>query len=78
MTRYHYIKKMTYFRYRLHMLSYNKSTKMADCYLSDFKKNVPFPPFKYPDGRIMAYTYAEAWENICKAMRTIEGLEDLK
>jgi hypothetical protein len=51
---------------------------MADCYLSDFKKNVSFPPFKYPDGRIMAYTYAEAWENICKAMRTIEGLEDLK
>lgn len=78
MTRYHYIKKTAYLRYRLHMLPCNKSANTADCYFSDYNKNIQIPPFKHPDGRITAYTYAEAWENICKVMRTIEGLEDLE
>ena len=71
MTRYHYIKKFIYLRYRLSQLDCTDHVK--DIRYSVCNNFVPYPPFK--NG---AQTYQEAWDKICEVMRTIEGLENLK
>ena len=72
MTRYHYIKKLMYLQYRLTMLA-----SSANCYCdtrySKWNSLVLYPPFE--NG---AKTYQEAWDRTCEAMRSIDGLEDLK
>lgn len=72
MTRYHYIKKLMYLEYRLGMLASSKNY----CYDTPYSKwnsMVLYPPFE--NG---AKTYQEAWDRTCEAMRSIDGLEDLK
>lgn len=72
MTRYHYIKKLMYLQYRLLMLP-NSINRHYETSYAKFNSRVPYPPFA--NG---AQTYQEAWDLICKSLRSIEGLEDLK
>ena len=72
MTRYHYIKKLMYLQYRLLMLDSSKNYYYDTSY-AKWNSMVPHPPFA--NG---AQTYQEGWDLICKALRSIEGLEDLK
>ena len=72
MTRYHYIKKLMYLQYRLTMLP-TTTNRHYDTSYDKFNSSVPHPPFA--NG---AQTYQEAWDLICKSVRSIEGLEDLK
>lgn len=72
MTRYHYIKKSMYLQYRLSMLP-TATNRNYDTYYAKWNSLVPYPPFA--NG---AETYQESWDIICKAFRSIEGLEDLK
>ena len=72
MTRYHYIKKLMYLQYRLTMLP-TTTNRHYDTSYAKFNSSVPHPPFE--NG---AQTYQEAWDLICKSLRSIEGLEDLK
>lgn len=72
MTRYHYIKKCMYLHYRLLMLPNSINRYYCTSY-AKWDSTVPNPPFA--NG---AQTYQEAWDLICKALRSIEGLEDLK
>ena len=72
MTRYHYIKKLMYLQYRLAMLP-TTTNRHYDTSYAKFNSRVPYPPFA--NG---AQTYQEAWDLICKSLRTIEGLEDLE
>jgi hypothetical protein len=44
-----------------------------DTHYSTWNSLVLYPPFE--NG---AKTYQEAWDRTCEAMRSIEGLEDLK
>ena len=71
MTRYHYIKKLMYLQYRLLMLP----TCMNHHYCTSYATwtRIPYPPFA--NG---AQTYQEDWDLACKAIRDIEGLEDIK
>lgn len=71
MTRYHYIKKAMYLQYRLSMLPTSKERRYVTSY-AKWNSFTPHPPFK--NG---AQTYQEAWDKVCKALRSIEGLEDL-
>ena len=72
MTRYHYIKKLMYLEYRLLMLP-KSINRHYDTSYAKWDSMVPNPPFA--NG---AQTYQEAWYLICKSLRSIEGLEDLK
>ena len=72
MTRYHYIKKLMYLQYRLTMLPTTTNCYYETSY-AKFNSRVPYPPFA--NG---AQTYQEAWDLICKSLRSIKGLEDLK
>ena len=72
MTRYHYIKKLMYLQYRLTMLP-NTTNRYYDTSYASWNSFVLYPPFE--NG---AKTYQEAWDRTCEAMRSIEGLEDLK
>lgn len=75
MTRYHYIKKCMYLQYRLLMLP-NTIHSLYGHYDTSYAKwnsLVLYPPFE--NG---AKTYQEAWDRTCEAMRSIDGLEDLK
>ena len=72
MTRYHYIKKLMYLQYRLTMLP-TATNRHYDTSYAKWDSMVPYPPFA--NG---AQTYQEAWDLICKSLRSIEGLEDLK
>ena len=72
MTRYHYIKKLMYLQYRLTMLP-TATNRHYDTSYAKFNSSVPYPPFA--NG---AQTYQEAWDLICKSLRSIEGLEDLE
>ena len=72
MTRYHYIKKLMYLQYRLTMLP-TATNRHYDTSYAKFNSSVPHLPFA--NG---AQTYQEAWDLICKSLRSIEGLEDLK
>ena len=72
MTRYHYIKKLMYLQYRLTMLP-TATNRHYDTSYAKFNYSVPHPPFA--NG---AKTYQEAWDLICKSLRSIEGLEDLE
>lgn len=72
MTRYHYIKKLMYLQYRLGMLASSKNYCYDTTY-SRWNSMVLYPPFE--NG---AKTYQEAWDRTCEAMRSIDGLEDLK
>ena len=72
MTRYHYIKKLMYLQYRLTMLPTTMNHHYDTSY-AKFNSSVPRPPFANS-----AQTYQEAWALICKSLRSIEGLEDLK
>ena len=69
MTRYHYIKKAMYLQYRLAMLP-TTTNRFYETSYAKFNSRVPYPPF--------AQTYQEAWDLICKSLRSIEGLEDLE
>ena len=72
MTRYHYIKKAMYLQYRLTMLP-TATNRNYDTSYAKWNSIVPYPPFA--NG---AKTYQESWDIVCKALRNIEGLEDLK
>lgn len=72
MTRYHYIKKAMYLQYRLGMLPTNTNHHYDTSY-ARWNACVPHPPFA--NG---AQTYQESWDIVCKALRSIEGLEDLR
>ena len=72
MTRYHYIKKLMYLQYRLTMLP-TTTNRHYDTSYAKWNSMVPYPPFS--NG---AQTYQEGWDLIRKALRSIEGLEDLK
>ena len=72
MTRYHYIKKLMYLQYRLTMLP-TATNRHYDTSYARRESMVPNPPFA--NG---AQTYQEAWDLICKSLRSIKGLEDLK
>ena len=72
MTRYHYIKKLMYLEYRLLMLP-KSINRHYDTSYAKWDSTVPNPPFA--NG---AQTYQEAWDLICKSLRSIEGLEDLE
>ena len=72
MTRYHYIKKLMYLHYRLLMLPNSINRYYCTSY-AKWDSTVPNPPFASG-----AQTYQEAWDLICKSLRSIEGLEDLK
>lgn len=72
MTRYHYIKKLMYLEYRLGMLASSKNY-CCDTPYSKWNSMVLYPPFE--NG---AKTYQEAWDRTCEAMRSIDGLEDLR
>lgn len=72
MTRYHYIKKLMYLQYRLTMLP-TITNRHYDTSYAKWNSRVPYPPFA--NG---AQTYQEAWDFICKSLRSIKGLEDLK
>lgn len=72
MTRYHYIKKAMYLQYRLLMLP-TCMNRHYDTSYAKWNSLVPYPPFT--NG---AKTYQESWDIVCKALRSIEGLEDLK
>lgn len=72
MTRYHYIKKLMYLQYRLTMLSFS-TNRQYDTYYANWNSMVPYPPFAND-----AETYQESWYIICRTLRSIEGLEDLK
>ena len=71
MTRKRYIKKARYLRWRLLQLPCNKGMKHNDCYWSDWQKNIPTPPE-------LRCSYDEAWAKVVKAIRTIEGMEDIE
>ena len=72
MTRYHYIKKLMYLEYRLLMLP-KSINRHYDTSYAKWDSSVPHPPFA--NG---AQTYQEAWDLICKSLRSIKGLEDLE
>lgn len=72
MTRYHYIKKAMYLQYRLGMLPTN-TNRHYDTSYARWNACVPHPPFA--NG---AQTYQESWDIVCKALRGIKGLEDLR
>ena len=72
MTRYHYIKKGMYLQYRLSQLPCSVNLGYETRY-SIWNERVPHLPFI--DG---AQTYQEEWDIVCKALRSIEGLEDLR
>ena len=72
MTRYHYIKKAMYLQYRLTMLP-TATNRNYDTSYAKWNSIVPYPPFA--NG---AQTYQESWNVICEALRSIEGLEDLR
>lgn len=72
MTRYHYIKKAMYLQYRLAMLP-TTTNRHYDTSYAKWNSLTPYPPFA--NG---AETYQESWDIVCKALRNIEGLEDLK
>lgn len=72
MTRYHYIKKAMYFQYRLAMLP-TTTHRHYDTSYARWNACVPHPPFA--NG---AQTYQESWDIVCKALRSIDGLEDLR
>ena len=72
MTRYHYIKKLMYLQYRFLMLSTSVNRHYCTSY-AKWNSRIPYPPFA--NG---AKTYQEDWDLACKAIRDIEGLEDLK
>lgn len=72
MTRYHYIKKLMYLHYRLTMLSFS-TNRHYDTSYDSWNSSVSYPPFA--DN---AETYQENWDIICKTLRIIDGLEDLK
>lgn len=72
MTRYHYIKKAIYLQYRLGMLP-TATNRHYDTSYAKWNSATPYPPFA--NG---ARTYQESWSVVCKALRNIEGLEDLK
>lgn len=71
MTRKHYIKKARYLYWRLCQFSCNQGMKHKDCYWSDWQKNIPTPSE-------LRCSYDEAWAKVVKAIRTIEGLEDIE
>lgn len=72
MTRYHYIKKLMYLQYRLAMLPTTTNRHYETSY-AKWNSMVPRPPFA--NG---TKTYQESWDLICKLLRSIKGLEDLK
>ena len=72
MTRYHYIKKLIYLQYRFLMLPTSVNRHYCTSY-DNWNSRIPYPPFA--NG---AQTYQEDWDLTCKAIRDIEGLEDLK
>lgn len=71
MTRKHYIKKWRYLRWRLLQLPCNKGEKRKDWYWSDLQKIIPIPSQ-------LGSPYDKMWAKVVKAMRTIEGLEDIE
>ncbi len=71
MTRKRYIKKARYLYWRLCQLPCNRGVKHKDCYLSDWQKNIPTPSE-------LGCSYDEAWTDVVKAIRTIEGMEDIE
>lgn len=72
MTRYHYIKKLMYLQYRFLMLPTSVNSHYCTSY-AKWNSRIPYPPFA--NG---AQTYQEDWDLACKAIRDIEGMEDLK
>ena len=77
MTRYHYIKKLIYFRYRLAQLPTSHKGLMRDIYISKWRATTPTLPMKDTNGEVVFSTYEEAWNRVVEAARTIKGLEDL-
>lgn len=71
MTRKHYIKKFRYIRWRLLQLPCNKNENRKDYYWSNDQKNVPTPSE-------LGCSYDEMWAKVVKAIRTIEGMEDIE
>lgn len=71
MTRKRYIKKFRYLRWRLLQLPCNKGEKRKDWYWSVLQKNIPTPSE-------LGCSYDEAWAKVAKAIRTIEGMEDIE
>lgn len=71
MTRKHFIKKHRYLRWHLLRLPCNKGEKRKDWYWSAWQKFV-LTPSK------MGCSYDEAWAKIVKAVRTIEGMENIE
>lgn len=71
MTRKHYIKKWRYLRWRLLQLPCNKGEKRKDWYWSVGQKNIPTPSE-------LGCSYGEMWAKVVKAIRTIEGMEDIE
>lgn len=71
MTRKRYIKKVRYLFWRLHQLPHNRDVKHKDLYWSTWKKLTPTP-------RMLGCSYDRMWAEAVKAIRTIEGLEDIE
>ena len=71
MTRKRYIKKARYLRWRLFQLPCNQGMKHKDIYWSILQKNIPTPSE-------LGCSYDEMWAEVVKAIRTIEGLEDIE
>lgn len=71
MTRKCYIKKARYLLWRLNQLPANKNTDHRDFYWSIWQKDVPTPSE-------LRCSYDEAWANVVKTVRNIEGMEDIE
>lgn len=71
MTRKRYIKKARYLRWRVFQLPCNKNKSHKDIYWSSWQKNIPKPSE-------LGCSYDKAWAEVVKAIRTIEGLEDIE
>ena len=71
MTRKRYIKKLRYLRWRLSQLPCNENLHYRDIYWSILQKNIPTPSE-------LGCSYDEVWAKVAKAIRTIEGMEDLE
>ena len=71
MTRKRYIKKCRYIRWRLLQLPCNQKNSKKDFYWSQLQKDVPTPSE-------LGCSYDEAWAKVAKAIRTIEGMEDIE
>ena len=71
MTRKRYIKKALYLRWRVFQLPCNQGMKHKDIYWSVLQKNIPTPSE-------LGCSYDEMWAEVVKAIRTIEGMEDIE